>query len=215
MNHNVKLVLKWLKGNETRISMFLGAMIVLIAGYFFLSQSSAIPQPQITQESTSSARISDELEDASISQDKDQKALHTISAGEHLWSVAELYYNDGYKWVDIMAANSLADPDLVTEGQELIIPDLVDMPVLAGASTPGTSPDDKPDISDPALSLASTHEVELPDKHYTVNPGDHLWKIAELTLNDGYRWYEIWEANREIIDNPSIIEAGWRLEIPV
>ena len=49
---------------------------------------------------------------------------------------------------------------------------------------------------------------------YTVQRGDSLWKIARERLGDGTRWGELYEANRDIIRNPSLIYAGQVLEIP-
>ena len=50
---------------------------------------------------------------------------------------------------------------------------------------------------------------------YNVKKGDCLWNIAEKFLNDGKRWTEIHENNRDAIgDNPSIIFEGTELKIP-
>lgn len=50
---------------------------------------------------------------------------------------------------------------------------------------------------------------------YNVKKGDCLWSIAEKFLNDGKRWTEIYENNRdEIGDNPSLIFEGTELKIP-
>lgn len=47
---------------------------------------------------------------------------YTIASGDNLWQIAVRAYGDGYKWVDIAKANSLANPDLIFAGNELKIP---------------------------------------------------------------------------------------------
>ncbi|MBN1660003.1 MAG: LysM peptidoglycan-binding domain-containing protein [Anaerolineae bacterium] len=49
---------------------------------------------------------------------------------------------------------------------------------------------------------------------YLVKKGDTLSKIAEEVYGDGNRWREILEANKDQIENPSLIRAGWELSIP-
>jgi nucleoid-associated protein YgaU len=49
---------------------------------------------------------------------------------------------------------------------------------------------------------------------YVVKAGDTLSKIAQEVYGDGNRWREIFEANKEQIENPSLIRAGWELDIP-
>lgn len=49
---------------------------------------------------------------------------------------------------------------------------------------------------------------------YTVVEGDSLWKIAQKQYNEGKRWGEIYEANRDILSNPNVLQIGQVLEIP-
>ncbi len=50
--------------------------------------------------------------------------------------------------------------------------------------------------------------------YYLVEEGDSLWKIAEKTLNDGSKYEMIFEANREVIQDPDRIFVGQKLRIP-
>ncbi len=46
---------------------------------------------------------------------------------------------------------------------------------------------------------------------YEVVKGDSLSKIGQKF---GVAWKEIYEANRNIISNPDLIQPGWKLKIP-
>ena len=47
-----------------------------------------------------------------------------------------------------------------------------------------------------------------------VQPGDCLWTIARQELGGGLRWVEIYDANRDQIQDPNRIQAGMELELP-
>ena len=46
---------------------------------------------------------------------------------------------------------------------------------------------------------------------YTVVSGDSLSKIGKA---HGVSWQTIYEANKDIIKNPDVIQPGWKLKIP-
>ncbi len=49
------------------------------------------------------------------------------------------------------------------------------------------------------------------EEEYEVESGDSLSKIGERY---GVSWKEIYEANRDKIKNPDLIQPGWKLKIP-
>ena len=49
---------------------------------------------------------------------------------------------------------------------------------------------------------------------YVVKSGDSLSKIAKELLGDANRWPEIYEANRDEIEDPNLIYPGQELRIP-
>jgi nucleoid-associated protein YgaU len=49
---------------------------------------------------------------------------------------------------------------------------------------------------------------------YTVVKGDSLSKIAKREYGDAGQWRRIFEANRDVIENPDLIEPGQDLIIP-
>ena len=54
----------------------------------------------------------------------------------------------------------------------------------------------------------------LKDGKYEVVKGDCLWNISKKYLGDGARWGEIYELNKGIISNPSLIYVGQQLVLP-
>lgn len=46
---------------------------------------------------------------------------------------------------------------------------------------------------------------------YTVVSGDSLSKIGKV---HGVSWQAIYEANKDVIKNPDLIQVGWKLKIP-
>jgi len=62
-------------------------------------------------------------------------------------------------------------------------------------------------------------EVTAPEQtatveYYEVQKGDSLWKIAKNAYGDGNRHPDIFEANKEVIQNPDLIFPGQMLRIP-
>lgn len=52
---------------------------------------------------------------------------------------------------------------------------------------------------------------EKVSREYTVEVGDSLSKIGKAY---GVSWQDIFEANKDIISNPDLIQPGWKLKIP-
>jgi nucleoid-associated protein YgaU len=65
-----------------------------------------------------------------------------------------------------------------------------------------------------AEAEAEPEATEPEPKFYTIQKGDSLSKIAKNEYGDGGKWRELYNANREIIDNPDLIHPGQRIRIP-
>jgi nucleoid-associated protein YgaU len=63
-------------------------------------------------------------------------------------------------------------------------------------------------------STAQTLDVTPAAKTYTVVKGDSLSKIAKREYGNANRWHEIFEANRDLLDDPDKIHPGQVLKIP-
>jgi nucleoid-associated protein YgaU len=177
---DLKNFLKTLKLNENNISVVLGAIVLLVAGILVVNYFRGRLVGQVPRDSTSQAET--------------QAQTHTVAKGENLWQIAEKYYNSGYNWVDIKDANSLTNPDILTEGQTLTIPQVESREVTVSQEQPSESPD--------SISGAT----------YEVVKGDSLWNIAVRAYGDGYKWVEIARENKLV--NPDIIHAGNILVLP-
>jgi nucleoid-associated protein YgaU len=80
---------------------------------------------------------------------------------------------------------------------------------------------DKPDFSDvvsgsssTAPSPAGSAEEAKTDRMYVVQSGDSLSKIAKKFYGNANAWKRIFEANKDVIKNPDLIQPGWKLQIP-
>mgnify|MGYP003972350189 CR=1 FL=1 len=57
--------------------------------------------------------------------------------------------------------------------------------------------------------------VQKFQKPHRVRKGDCLWNIAKNTYGDPFKWAEIYEANKDSISNPHIIEPGQVFKLPI
>lgn len=186
---DLKATLKAIKLNEPTLSTILGALVILAVGILVINYFRApgkigtiTPPAQTSQEETVSLI----------------GTKHIIVSGDHLWGIAQKYYASGYNWVDIAKANNFTNPDLLTIGTEITIPDI---PTKQNTVIP---------VSE---KIAASGEPIQTDT-YSVAQGDHLWSIAVRAYGDGYQWSKIWEANRASISNPNLIYPDQNLTIP-
>ena len=71
----------------------------------------------------------------------------------------------------------------------------------------------KADFSDVTASVTSTEQI-VSEQQYTVQKGDNLSKIAKHLLGDANAWKQIFEANRDVIDDPDRIFPGQVIKLP-
>ena len=73
----------------------------------------------------------------------------------------------------------------------------------------------KPDFSNVRSGSSSTAGSPASSQRtYVVRKGDSLSKIARAEYGDANEWRRIFDANRDIIDDPDLIHPGQELKIP-
>jgi len=72
----------------------------------------------------------------------------------------------------------------------------------------------KADFSDVESGSSSTASSAAGGRTYTVQKGDSLSKIAKREYGDAQQWRRIFEANRNLIENPDLIYPGQVLHLP-
>jgi len=195
---DLKKTLKALKLNESTISMFLGALVIVVVGVLIINFFSGKKQGEIIPAVSTEDLSSSEL-----------PTTHTVAEGEDLWRISERYYGSGYNWTDIASENNIQDPENIESGQQLTIPNVeAKITTVENANQTPTStliPIETPVHNERVTQITS-------GRVYVVKEGDNLWEIAEENMNSGYDWVEIAQANN--LDNPGMIEEGQELTIP-
>jgi len=175
-----RLKRKYFKSTEEIISMFLGLVIVVVVVglifNFFQKKKGNITIPGSTD-----IEISQNIKE-NVRSDE-----YVVKKGDSLWKIAEIKYNDGYKWSQIAKENNLKNPSNIEVGQKIILP---------------------------KLSNEEEISTNLVGSEYEVVKNDSLWKIAVKAYGDGYQWIKIWQANKSKIINPNGLEIGMILMIP-
>jgi nucleoid-associated protein YgaU len=69
------------------------------------------------------------------------------------------------------------------------------------------------DFSDVTAKVDSTEEI-IGERTYTIEKGDTLSKIAKEQLGHASAWKQIFEANRDVIDDPDRIFPGQVIKLP-
>jgi len=79
-------------------------------------------------------------------------------------------------------------------------------------------PKPKADFSNVKTGSSSTAPPPAPaaaaERIYVVKAGDSLSKIAKTQYGNANQWKKIYEANKDVIKNPDLIQPGWKLRIP-
>lgn len=69
------------------------------------------------------------------------------------------------------------------------------------------------DFSDVSARVDSTEEI-IGERTYTIEKGDTLSKIAKEHLGSASAWKQIFEANRDVLDDPDRIFPGQVIKLP-
>ena len=69
------------------------------------------------------------------------------------------------------------------------------------------------EISQEKKTVEQVVEGGLPSE-YTVKKGDSLWKISQEAYGTGYKWNEIFLANKAVLSDPGMINVGQKITLP-
>ena len=83
-------------------------------------------------------------------------------------------------------------------------------------AAPRSQPKPPPQRASPSNRLRPAPFVpgEADDQRVLVRRGYCLWRLAERHCGSGFRWPEIYQANRPPIIDPDLIHPGQRFRIP-
>lgn len=176
--------LSQIKWGESYTSLFLGAVVVIVA---FILVFSFLKSRNINNQQTGSTSTTQEE-----TYENGIPKAYTVKEGDDLWTVSEKIYGSGYNWVDIADANKLENPEVLFVGVKLNVPNVEKKVVITEEQT---------DKVNPITGIS-----------YNVKEGDSLWDIAVRSYGDGYKWVEIAKVNKLV--NPNIIHPGNVLQLP-
>ena len=207
----IKNILKFFKMNENTISTIMGGVVILvIVGLIF-------NYFRTTNLKTWQGLLNGEGAQTSITEDKKlgDSTLDTykVVKGDDLWHIAEKYYKSGYNYVDIIKENKLSAQGTIEVGQELRIPK-VEAKQLTVVETKAEVKTEMKTETAEVKKEETKNSLSIEAGSYTTVRGDSFWKIAVRAYGDGYAWTKIFEANKQIFNNPNLIHADVKIVIP-
>ncbi|MCO5193287.1 MAG: LysM peptidoglycan-binding domain-containing protein [Anaerolineae bacterium] len=150
-----------------------------------------------TDETAASGPTDGTSDSADSSSAPQEDVIHTVVRGETLGTIAQQY---GVTVDEIAAANNIANVNVISVGDELVIP----------LSTTGTEEGEgDSEETDSADATPTATPDPNQDTIYIVKPGDNLYRIA---LNYGITVDELAAYNG--IANVNRIEVGQEIRIP-
>lgn len=182
------------QSNQSKLSLALGALIILVAGVlvfnYFNKQKQELGPAQTTTE---------EKQDVSP---ENLPGQYTVKEDDTLFTIADKYYQDGYKYSEIVKENNLADENSIEVGQVLQIPKLAE-------AQPAASPEPETATGGGDTTIWGPN---ITGNSYTVAEGDWLSTIAARAYGDIMAYPKLAAAND--IANPDLIFPGQVLKIP-
>ena len=139
-----------------------------------------------------------------VSVDTRKEVIHIVRSNENLVALAKKYYGDETKWRVIFDANrhKLANPNVLYVGLKLQIPNQDVLAEMAGGK-----------VGEKQYTKISGNK-KRETRTYTIRRGDTLHSIAAKLYNDGSKWWEIYEANVDTIEDKNVLIIGDTLIIP-
>ncbi|NNL76895.1 MAG: LysM peptidoglycan-binding domain-containing protein [Desulfobacterales bacterium] len=132
--------------------------------------------------------------------------VHRMQPDESISTLADRYYGDYRKFHLIAEYNELEDATKVTAGQEIKIPVIDGMPIIADPSTIQTDSDKAP--------KSTPHEIITVKRFitHTIQPGESLSKLAQMYYGD-YTKFDVIAKFNSLQDGINV-RVGQEIKIP-
>lgn len=159
------------------------------------------------------SRIRSTVEPTLASAQPNAAQSYTVQAGDTLSGISAKYYpgrvQTGVKLLAEANKQLFTDPRTMREGMVLTIPAAPAATASAASVNPGSNETAAVrDNSSPARAETSASEGE-----YVVQSGDTLERIARKLFNDGNRWNDLYEWNRDRLSSPGRLQIGQKLRV--
>lgn len=100
--------------------------------------------------------------------------IYYVKSGDSMTSIAKVWFGDGTMWDLIAKANPYVDPNKLSIGQKLRMP------------------------QHDTVRETPTAPTSTSDSVYVVKSGDNLTRIAKIYYKDSEKWALIYDANRKL-----------------
>lgn len=190
--------------DQSYLSLVLGLIVVLISGYLVINYFKS-NKPDLGPAQQSETQVEADVTPENL------PGNYTVKEGDTLFGIAANYYNDGYKFTEIVKANNLTDENNIQAGQVLVIPKLENT-VAEVIPTETPTPTQTEQLGTGGDGNQTIWGEKITGNTYTVVAGDWLSKISGRAYGDIMTFDKIAQANN--IANPDLIEPGTVLTIP-
>ena len=127
---------------------------------------------------------------------------HVVAAGDSMSSICARYYNDRSLVNALARHNGMSDPNVLKAGQPLRIPTKQTLAPSVLAK------------NDSSVALRAVNTKPAAPKTYTIKDGDTLMSLASKLMGSAGKWEELYEYNKDVLDDPDTMIVGTVIKVP-
>lgn len=145
---------------------------------------------------------------------------YEVKENDSFWTISVKQYGMGRYFTALHLHNrqTVSVPEQLRPGMRISTPPPSTLERLYPEAISGLAKDSPGARSEGGASdstpQAGAFRDALGGKRYRVAPSDTLFDIAKTTLGHGTQWREIYELNRELLDDPDRLKPGMVLRLP-